>query len=251
MRPAFPTSDYYGPSVPLRCHQPTASLPTTGGRHRNGSHVHHASIDGIGAQLFPCSFATSTPQTFLAASPPTALRRLRSPRRQLSPTACAAVRPISARFEPVSALRGFNHWFTLVTPSVSLSERWTVWQCRSASPSSGLLPPSTRASGIRLPPASARLLRQPDVGALSSPFDWWRLVAHNAVVTRTSPSSQGRCPSNSQQPARRAAARHSRSAQPPQNFFAAKALLTPVSPRESHPQVERRPDHHLGPLAGL
>jgi hypothetical protein len=40
----------------------------------------------------------------------------------------------------------------------------------------------------------------------------------NAVVTRTSPSSQGRCPSNSQQPARRAAARHQRSAQPSKNF---------------------------------
>src|SRR4051794_3920174 len=37
----------------------------------------------------------------------------------------------------------------------------------------GLLPPSPRASGIRLPPASPRLLRQPDVGALSSPLDWW------------------------------------------------------------------------------
>jgi hypothetical protein len=191
MRPAFPASDYYGPSAPSRRHQPTANLPTTGGRHRDGSHVHHVSIDGIGAQLFPCSLATSTPQTFLAASPPTALRRLRSPRPRPR-TACAALRPTSTRFEPASLLRGFNHWFTLVTPSVSLSERWTVWQCRSASPSSGLLPPSTRASGIRLPPASARLLRQPDVGALSSPFDWWRLVAHNAVVIRTSPSSMSR-----------------------------------------------------------
>lgn len=53
MRPAFPTSDYYGPSAPPRRDQPTASLPTAGGRHRDGSHVHHVSIDGIGAQLFP------------------------------------------------------------------------------------------------------------------------------------------------------------------------------------------------------
>ena len=36
------------------------------------------SIDGVGAQLFPCSIATSTPQTFPVASPPTALGRLRS-----------------------------------------------------------------------------------------------------------------------------------------------------------------------------
>jgi hypothetical protein len=162
MRPAFPTSDYYGPSAPPRRHQPTASLPITATpegrrdrRHQDGSHVHHVSIDGIGAQLFPCSIATSTPQTFLAASPPTALRRLRSPRRQPSPTACAALRPTSTRFEPASLLRGFNHWFTRVTPSVSLSERWTVWRSRSASPSSGLLPPSPalpRSGCPQLPP---------------------------------------------------------------------------------------------------
>jgi len=58
MWPAFPASDYYGPSAPSRRYQPTASLPATarrrqGGRHQDGSHVHHASIDGIGAQLFP------------------------------------------------------------------------------------------------------------------------------------------------------------------------------------------------------
>ena len=53
MQPALPASDYYGPSAPPRRHQPTASLPTTGGRHRDGSHVHHVSIDGVGAQLFP------------------------------------------------------------------------------------------------------------------------------------------------------------------------------------------------------
>jgi hypothetical protein len=53
MWPALPASDYYGPSAPPQRHQPTASLPTTGGRHRRGSHVHHVSIDGFGAQLFP------------------------------------------------------------------------------------------------------------------------------------------------------------------------------------------------------
>src|SRR3954453_9622229 len=94
MRPAFPASDYYGPSVPVRRHQPTASLPTTRGRHRDGSHVHHASIDGIGAQLFPCSIATTPPPPFLVSSPPTALRRLWSPRRRSRTTRCA-LRPTS------------------------------------------------------------------------------------------------------------------------------------------------------------
>ena len=208
MRPAFPTSDYYGPSVPARRHQPTAGLPAAAlsrqqrGRRRDGSHVHHVSIDGIGAQLFPCSIATSTPQTFLVASPPTALRRLRSPRPRRSRTACAAIRPTSTRLEPASALRGFNHWFTLVTPSVSLSERWTVWWCRPASPSSGLLPPSPALPGSGCPQLPPGCCDSPTPEPFHLRSNSWRLVAHNAVVTRTSPSSQGRCPSNSQQPAR-------------------------------------------------
>ena len=59
MWPAFPTSDYYGPSAPPQGHQPTTGLPAathTGrqdGRLQDGSHVHHISIDGVGAQLFP------------------------------------------------------------------------------------------------------------------------------------------------------------------------------------------------------
>jgi hypothetical protein len=74
--PAFPTSDYYGGSVPSCDQQPTAGLPATGldsrrgGRSQDGSHVHHQPIDGVGAQLFPGSLATGTPQTFPVASWP-------------------------------------------------------------------------------------------------------------------------------------------------------------------------------------
>jgi hypothetical protein len=75
MRPAFPASDYYyGGSVPSPGHQLTANLPvaTLAGRRRgqpeDGSHVHHAPVGRIGAQLFPCSIATPTPQTFNVAS---------------------------------------------------------------------------------------------------------------------------------------------------------------------------------------
>ena len=64
----------------------------------------------------------------------------------------------------------------------------------------------------------------------------------NAVVTRTSPSSQGRCPSNSQQPARRAAARHSRSAHAPKNFLQPRKPCSGGHRRARvHPQVDRRP----------
>src|SRR5690606_32964201 len=77
MWPAFPTSDYYEPSAPSRSHQPTTDLPATildgrrVGRLRDGSNVHHQPISGIGAQLCPCSLATSTPQAFPVSSSPT------------------------------------------------------------------------------------------------------------------------------------------------------------------------------------
>lgn len=43
-----------------------------------GSHVHHQPFDEGGAQLYPGSLATSTPQAFLVASPPAYSSRLRS-----------------------------------------------------------------------------------------------------------------------------------------------------------------------------
>lgn len=71
---AFPSPDYYEHSAPPWGHQPTVDLPATtlavqqGGRSQGGSHVHHQPVDGVGAQLFPCNLATSTPQAFLVAS---------------------------------------------------------------------------------------------------------------------------------------------------------------------------------------
>jgi hypothetical protein len=67
---AFPRPDYYGGSAPSPGHQQTACLPATGlagrarGQPRDGSHVHHEPVDEHGAQLFPGSPATSTPQAF-------------------------------------------------------------------------------------------------------------------------------------------------------------------------------------------
>jgi len=81
-----------------------------------GSHVHHAPIDGVGDQLFPCSLATSTPQAFLVASPPAHDTGFGVAARKSLQSACAAARPISTRSEPVATLRGFNRWFTCVTP---------------------------------------------------------------------------------------------------------------------------------------
>lgn len=67
---AFPSSDYYGGSVPLRDCRSTTDLAAsarevrTDGGPRSGSHVHHIPIGGGGAQLFPGSMVTPTPQPF-------------------------------------------------------------------------------------------------------------------------------------------------------------------------------------------
>src|SRR6187200_3206304 len=98
MRPALPTSDYYEGSAPPQGQQPTACLPATGGQPRDGSHVHRRPIDGGGAQLFPCSLATSTPQTFLMASAPTTKYRRRS-----RPPIGASVHCSSAHIRQVGA----------------------------------------------------------------------------------------------------------------------------------------------------
>jgi hypothetical protein len=97
MRPAFPTSDYYEGSAPPRGPQPTASLPAPRGQPRDGSHVHRRPIDGGGAQLFPCSLATSTPQTFLMASAPaTKFRRRSRPPRAGVHCSSAHIRQVGA-----------------------------------------------------------------------------------------------------------------------------------------------------------
>src|SRR4051812_39187809 len=98
MRPAFPASDYYEGSAPPRGPQPTASLPAPRGRPQDGSHVHRRPIDGDGAQLFPCSLAMSTPQTFLMTSAPTTKFR-----RQSRPSTTTGVHCSSAHIHQVGA----------------------------------------------------------------------------------------------------------------------------------------------------
>ena len=113
---AFPCSDYYGPSVPYRRHQPTVDLPANQraagreGQPRDGSHVHHVPVDRIGAQLSPCSLAPATPQAFTVASPPTSMVGFGVVSPCDSSTRTAA-RPASTRLEPVPRLRGINRWF--------------------------------------------------------------------------------------------------------------------------------------------
>jgi hypothetical protein len=60
-------SDYCGHSATTRHQQRTARLPAAprrGGQRRVASHVHHHLVDEVGAQLYPGSLATGTPQPF-------------------------------------------------------------------------------------------------------------------------------------------------------------------------------------------
>src|SRR6266545_900147 len=70
-------TDYYGGSATPGCRQPTAGLPAAvlaarrEGRHPGASHVHDVPVGGGGgAQLFPGSLATPTPQPFSVAFVP-------------------------------------------------------------------------------------------------------------------------------------------------------------------------------------
>src|SRR3954447_3700568 len=91
---------------------PRADQP---GPARDASHVHHTPVDGVGAQLCRCGIATSTPQTFLVASLPATSPGPGVAHPITIGRACTALRPISARLEPVHLLRGFTRWFLTYT----------------------------------------------------------------------------------------------------------------------------------------
>jgi hypothetical protein len=173
MWPALPTAEYYGDSATPGRRQPTADLPAAvlaarrEGRHPDASHVHCVPVGRGGAQLFPGSLATGTPQAFPVASlvakvvtfGVAATVILSGARRALL---TGPHPPGSSR---LCRLRGFHHWFTT---------RCTVLPCL---PDPGRLAVPTRpvvvraaptlpgASQAGLPSASAGLLRQPSGGS--------------------------------------------------------------------------------------
>jgi hypothetical protein len=73
---------------------------------------------------------------------------------------CAAPRPISARFEPVTRLRSFNTGSSRIPSDLA---RWTrpIWQSQTVPALSALLPALPGVPRIRLRSAPTRLLRQP------------------------------------------------------------------------------------------
>src|ERR687892_1439112 len=155
-----------------------------GRRPHNGSHVHHQPVDGIGAQLFPCS-----PRHGYAAvlhrDPRTDLRDVDNGVGQLTLEATDALhyRPRSTRFEPVPDLRGFHHWFlhSYTSPSCLPDPSRLAVPARPVVVEAAPTPPC--ASRARLPPASMACCDRPQVGPFTPP---------GCLAPRGAPRSSGR-----------------------------------------------------------
>ena len=160
---------------------PPAWLAGGEGEPGSGSHVHHRPVDGGGAQLFPCSLATGTPQAFPVASATGGIYAGVGVAHPAHGRACTAARPISTRLEPVSPLEGVPPLVhCIVTPFRLACRARAVWQCRPVPSLSGLLPPSPAPPGSGCP----QLQRPAATGrrrVLSSRPVTWRLVAHEFV----------------------------------------------------------------------
>jgi hypothetical protein len=138
-------------------------------------------FDQVGAQLYPGSIATVTPQTFTVASCPTTTTGPRvdhSSRRKKWAATRYKTGPYPPDLSRHTALRDFNHWFTRVAPSDLARRTRIVWSCRHVPPLSGLLPTLAGVPRIRLPPASTDRCD----GLLAESFHLhmvkWRFVAH-------------------------------------------------------------------------
>ena len=71
MYTAFPCSDYYGSSAPLRSIDRRQVFPALlAGTNGVVPTFTLEPLNGVGAQLCPCNFATATPQSFTVASRP-------------------------------------------------------------------------------------------------------------------------------------------------------------------------------------
>ena len=188
---AFPRSDYYGASAPPRGQQPTVDLPAyalagrRGGRSRSGSHVHHDPISGGGAQLCPCSIATSTPQAFLVASGPA---KRTDPRSRIPPKqdACTAIPAIPQGCSRCDRLRGFQtlvphvHLPALLAgPGPSGSSR-PPRRCQSCFPPSPA-PPESGCPQLHRPAATGQR-RSPFISTRSHGASWRTFSSMHSTI---------------------------------------------------------------------
>ena len=148
--------DYYGASAPPSGQQPATSLPTTRpdawqpGQPRMVPTFTRSSIGQAGAQLYPGSLATPTPQAFSVASPPSAAHGfgVDHPKRgshALHP------RPLSARFEPGTSYGASATDSLALRPLALLAEPVPSGSTSTSRHCRGCFPPSPAFPGSGCP----------------------------------------------------------------------------------------------------
>ena len=119
------------------------------GKTRDSSRVHCGSLAGVGARLYPCGLAASTPQSFLAASLAACAYYLGS-----SPPTYQRVRAAPGPDPPGSSrcrIMGRSHAGSSRTPLRPARRTRTIWRCWPVPALSGLLPPSPAPPGSGCP----------------------------------------------------------------------------------------------------
>ena len=170
MYTAFPCSDYYGSSAPLRRHQPATGLPHQVGRdQRSGSHVHSRTLQRGRCPAMPLQLRHGYAAVLPHGLPAGDIYQPRSSPTGQTRRVCVATQPLSVRLElVVRALGAFRRWFLAYTfPSRLPDPRHLTVLAR---------PVVVRAAStladvprVGLPSASFSLLRQADGGGLSPP----------------------------------------------------------------------------------
>jgi hypothetical protein len=164
-------SDYYETSAPPRGPQPATACPgpdwlpaPEGDRGWFPRSLDNRLTREVPSSC-PGSIATTTPQFFIVASSPTALRGFGVDHRSGHALHPGPYPPGWSRFD---RLRGFTTDSSRAPSRLACRTR-TVWQYQHVPALSGPLPTLTDVPRIRLPSASTRLLRQPGGGVLSPP----------------------------------------------------------------------------------
>ncbi len=185
MWPVFPTSDYYGASVPSRpiSRQRACPSPTwpAGVRAEPGWFPRSpCSVRPVRRPAVPLQHRNDYAAGLRRGLTTGTINRLRSrPRRQPTARACTALRPISARFEPMELLRSFSTGSSR-TPSGHACRTRAVWQYQPVPSLSGLLPSSPALPGSDCPqlhrPAATGQRRSPFISARCHGASWRTMV---------------------------------------------------------------------------
>jgi hypothetical protein len=174
LRPTLrPTADV-GPA--LRCPGWSIVRATAG-----GSHVHRQPFDEGGAQPFPGSLATSTPQAFLVASPPACTSRLRSHPPHDHGRCALRTGPYPPGWSRLDAY-GASRAGSSRTPSRRACRTRPVWQFQGVPALSGLLSTPPGDSRVRLSSASRPCCDKATAAVFQRRTVKQRLVAHVQII---------------------------------------------------------------------